>query len=91
VAEVISFEDLSRVIKGKGFGIVEDCGGVWGLEEIAQGLKTGQGEDWADRKEWLKEHYSEVLERGLDFFDIDEINIAIKSGGVADIYKSMSK
>jgi hypothetical protein len=91
VDEAISFEDLPRVIKGEGFGIVEDCGGVWGLEEIAQGLKTGQGEDWEDRKEWLKERYPEVLEKGLEFFDIDETNIAIKSGGVADIYKLMSK
>jgi hypothetical protein len=91
VDEVISAEDLPRVIKGKGFGIVEDCGGIWGLEEIAQGLKTGQGEDWEDKKEWLKERYPEVLERGLEFFDIDEINAAIKSGGVADIYKPMLK
>jgi hypothetical protein len=91
VDETISDENLPRVVKGKGFGIVEDCGGVSGLEEIAQGLKTGQGEDWEDRKEWLKECCPEVLDKGLEFFDIDEINVAIKSGGVADIYKLMSK
>jgi len=91
VDEGVSVEDLPCVVKGKGFGVVEDCGGVWGLEEIAQGLKTGQGEDWEDRKEWLKERYPEVLEKGLEFFDIDEVNVAVKSGGVADIYKLMSK
>jgi len=68
----------SCYFKSKWFGIVDDCGGVWGLEEIAQGLKTGQGEDWEDRKECLKERYPDVLENGLEFFDIDEINIVIK-------------
>ena len=91
VTETISDGELPRVIKGKGFGIVEDCGGVWGLEEIAQGLKTNQGEDWEDRKEWLKERYPEVLEKGLEFLDIDEINVAIKSSNVADMYKLMTK
>ncbi|MDR2707506.1 MAG: plasmid pRiA4b ORF-3 family protein [Nitrososphaerota archaeon] len=91
VTETVPDGELPRVIKGKGFGIVEDCGGVWGLEEIAQGLKTNQGEDWEDRKEWLKERYPEVLEKGLEFLDIDEINVAIKSNNVADMYKLMTK
>ncbi|MDR0372939.1 MAG: plasmid pRiA4b ORF-3 family protein [Nitrososphaerota archaeon] len=78
VAEIISADELPRVIKGKGFGIVEDCGGIWGLEEIAEGLKTGKGEDWENRKSWLEDICPEVLEKGMDFFDIDKINTLFK-------------
>ncbi len=91
VSEIISADELPRVIKGKGFGIIENCGGVWGLEEIAEGLRTGKGEDWEDRKSWLEEICPEVLEKGMDFCDIDEINAAIKAGYVASIYKKMAK
>jgi hypothetical protein len=31
------------VLKGKGNGIVEDCGGVWGLQELAE---SGELEDF---------------------------------------------
>ncbi|MCL2643313.1 MAG: plasmid pRiA4b ORF-3 family protein [Candidatus Bathyarchaeota archaeon] len=86
-----SFEELPRVIEGEGFGIVENCGGVEGLEEIAKGLKTGRGADWKDQKAWLKENYPEVLEKGLTHFDLDQINTAIKHCHVADIYKLMTK
>ena len=33
-----------EVIKGKGYGIIDDCGGVWGLEEIFEGRNTEWGE-----------------------------------------------
>jgi len=78
VAEVISPVELPRIIKGKGFGIVEDCGGVWGLAEIAEGLKTGQVDDWENLKSWLEDMCPVVSEKGLDFFDIDGLNAAIK-------------
>jgi hypothetical protein len=66
VSDLFSADELPRVIKGKGFGIVEDCSGIGGLEEIAEGLKTGNVEDWADRKLWLEDICPEVLENGLD-------------------------
>jgi hypothetical protein len=91
VTEIIPSDELPRVIKGRGFGIVEDCGGVGGLEDIAEGLKTGKVEDWENLKSWLKDICPEVLEKGLEFFDLDETNAAIKEGYVASIYKAMSK
>jgi hypothetical protein len=91
VSEIISDDELPRVIKGKGFGIVEDCGGISGLEEIVEGLKTGKVEYWKNRKRWLKEICPEVLENGLDFFGISEINVAIKKGYIASIYKTRAK
>jgi len=91
VEEVISPRELPRVLAGEGYGIVEDCGGVWGLAEIAKGLQTGQAEDWEDQKPWLEENYPEVLERGLEYFDIDEMNSGLNPKGRSDIYKLMSK
>jgi hypothetical protein len=91
VSEKISADELPCVIKGEGFGIIEDCGGVAFLEEIAEGLKTGKVEYWEDQKSWLEEVCPEVLEKGLEFFDIDEINAAIKEGNVSSIYEEISK
>lgn len=33
-----------KVIDGKGYGIIDDCGGIWGLENIF----SGQDEEWGD-------------------------------------------
>ena len=91
VADAVAVEELPCVIEGEGFGIIEDCGGVWGLEEIAKGLKTGKGKDWEERKGWLEDICPEVLEKGMDFFDLKEINAVLKSGSVAAIYKIRRK
>ena len=31
--------EFPQVIEGAGFGIVEDCGGVWGLENLVKAFK----------------------------------------------------
>ncbi|MCL2135882.1 MAG: plasmid pRiA4b ORF-3 family protein [Candidatus Bathyarchaeota archaeon] len=90
VDDMVSEVELPRVIKGEGFGIVEDCGGVWGLAEIAERLKTGQGEDWEEQKSWLEEICPDVLENGLDFFDVDGINAIIRARYAAT-HKKKSK
>ena len=33
-----------EVIKGKGYGIIDDCGGIWGLDNIFSGANTEWGE-----------------------------------------------
>lgn len=33
-----------EVIKGKGYGIIDDCGGIWGLDNIFSGENTEWGE-----------------------------------------------
>ena len=36
IDETLSKKDLPRVLKGKGYGIIEDCGGIDGLKSIAE-------------------------------------------------------
>ena len=71
--------ELPHVIKGKGFGIVEDCGGVYGLGELAEAFKTKQGDEYERFKEWLG-----VDDLDLSAFDIDDINLRVKK--LPDIY-----
>ena len=71
--------ELPRVFGGKGFGIVEDCGGIYGLADLAAAYKTKRGKEYKQYREWL----------GLDDFDlaafnIDEMNIRVKK--LPDIY-----
>ncbi len=42
----ISGRDLPRVIEGEGFGIIEDCGGTMGLEDIKKAFTMKKGEDY---------------------------------------------
>lgn len=53
------------VLDGKGLGIVEDCGGIWGLEEIIN-------EDISSER---KEAFGDI---NIDEFDLDECNCRIK-------------
>lgn len=34
IDETLSKKDLPRVLKGKGYGIIEDCGGIDGLKVL---------------------------------------------------------
>ena len=36
-------KELPRVLEGKGLGIIEDCGGVWGLADIAEAFQKKEG------------------------------------------------
>jgi len=78
--EVIPEKELPRIIEGKGFGIVEDCGGAWSLSNIAKCIKNKNknNEEWEERKEWIEEMCPEVLEVGMDNCDITLLNIDLK-------------
>ena len=61
----ISLSLLPRVLEGEGFGIIEDVGGTGGLEQFAEAMKRGEGEDFDEYCEWL----------GIEGFDMDEFDI----------------
>lgn len=63
------------IISGKGYGIIEDCGGYGGLEEIADGLSKGTLDE--DMVEWLHGQLNfewDGKENFLVMFDKDEFN-----------------
>lgn len=60
---------LPVVLDGVGLGIIEDCGGVGGLEEIRTLSKTKKGEQYENYKEWLGGELPNI-----DMFNKDEIN-----------------
>ncbi len=37
--KVLSGKELPRVLEGDGYGIIEDCGGVGGLEDITKACR----------------------------------------------------
>lgn len=71
--ESIKGKDLPRVLEGKGFGIIEDCGVVMGLEDIREAFKKKKGEDYKMYCDWLG-----TDELDLEKFDLDDLNFRIK-------------
>jgi hypothetical protein len=72
LTEVDEIDDsltLPRVIDGNGFGILEDCGGVWMLNDIVKAYKTKKSRLYKDMREWLG-----VDEFDFTSFDLDEMN-----------------
>ena len=64
-------------LAGKRNGPLEDCGGLWGYEEMLEILADPKHPDHEDRKAWLKEVYSVRTWTG-DAFDQEEINKRLK-------------
>jgi hypothetical protein len=58
-------EELPRALDGAGFGIVEDCGGTYGLEELTEAFRKKKGERYKELSEWL----------GLDNFDVTAFDL----------------
>lgn len=72
--ENISGKDLPRVIEGEEFGIIEDCGGTWGLEEVKKAFKTKKGEKYETYSNWLGKE-----ELDLEKCDLDDLNFRLKN------------
>lgn len=68
----LSAKKLPLILEGEGLGIIENCGGIPGLEEIRKVFKKKSGEDYENFKEWLG-----VSELDFDAFNKDEINKTI--------------
>lgn len=74
IDETLSKKDLPRVLKGKGYGIIEDCGGIDGLKSIAEAYSEKSGEEYENYCEWL-------LDDDIDLasFDIVDMNNRLKN------------
>ncbi len=71
---------LPRVLEGEGFGIIEDCGGVGGLERLAKAFQKKKGREYEEFSEWLG-----LKELDLSSFDINDMNYRLKK--VPRIYR----
>lgn len=69
----ISGKELPRVIDGEGFGIIEDCGGVMGLEDIRKAFTIKKGEDYEMYSNWLG-----TKDLDLEKCDLDDLNFRLK-------------
>lgn len=77
-------KELPRVLEGNGYGIIEDCGGPGGLEDITKAFKKRKGPEYRQYCDWLG-----VRDMDLSSFDIDDMNYRLKkvSRIYADIYE----
>lgn len=71
--DTISGKDLPRVIEGEGFGIIENCGGTMGLEDIRKAFQVKKGEDYEMYSNWLG-----VEELNIDKCDLEDLNFRLK-------------
>jgi hypothetical protein len=62
---------IPRCIKGKGHCPPEDCGGVWGYEELLMAISNPKHKDYEATMEWLGGEFDPA------FFDMDEINLLL--------------
>ena len=67
-----------RAVAGRRAGPPEDCGGIWGYQELCETLADPEHEEHASMVEWLG------LDSAADFdpaaFDLDAVNEALGSG-----------
>ncbi len=77
-------KELPRVLAGEGYGIIEDCGGTGGLEELAKVFKVRKGSRYKELSEWLG-----VADLDLNEFDLEDMNFRVKKIPriYADIYQ----
>jgi hypothetical protein len=77
-------KELPRVIEGAGYGIIEDCGGIRGLEELTKAFKAKRGRQYKEFRDWLG-----VDSLDLAAFDLDDMNFRLKKVPriYADIYE----
>ena len=72
--------EFPRVLEGAGFGIVEDCGGAPGLNELVKAFKKKKGDDYEEYRDWLG-----IEDFDITAFDIDDMNFRLKK--IPRIYK----
>lgn len=65
--------EFPRVLSGAGFGIIENCGGVGGLEEIVKAYSKKSGKEYENYVQWLNKK-----EFNLEEFDLECIAYSAK-------------
>lgn len=75
-------KELPRVLKGEGYGIIENCGGPGGLQDLAETFERKQGEEYRELSRWLGQ-----TELDLTAFDLDDMNFRLKK--VPRIYRDL--
>ena len=75
-------KELPRVLGGEGYGIIEDCGGVCGLEELAAAFRKKSGPEYEVFSEWLG-----CDELDLTAFDLEDMNFRLKK--IPRIYRDI--
>jgi hypothetical protein len=66
--------DLPRVLEGARYGIIEDCGGLYGLERLAQAYSLKSGSDYEYWKDWMGDQDFDIEE-----FNLEEMNLKLKT------------
>ncbi|MDR0918145.1 MAG: plasmid pRiA4b ORF-3 family protein [Oscillospiraceae bacterium] len=74
--------DFPKILEGKCYGIVDDCGGVWGLEDLVEAFKQKSGDLYDDLSDWL-----ETEDFDIKKFDLPEMNLHIKN--IPKIYEKI--
>ncbi len=80
---IIETEDdviTPNVLKGAGFGIIEDCGGSWRLNDIIIAFQNKKGKLYKEICDWL-----DIDDFDFSKFDIDEMNKRLQV--IPQIYK----
>ena len=65
--------ELPRILEGAGCGIIEDCGGTSGLEEVAEVFRKGKGRQYEEYRQWLG-----IDALDLTAFDVEDANLRVK-------------
>lgn len=73
---------LPCVLEGAGYGIIEDCGGAWGLMELVECFKTKEGDEYEHYSEWLGKKDFDITK-----FDLDDMNFRLTK--IPAIYKKL--
>ena len=74
--------EIPRVLAGEGYGIIEDCGGPSGLEQIVQAFQKKTGDEYEQFREWLGRD-----DLDLSVFDLDDMNFRLKK--IPRIYRDL--
>lgn len=74
--------DLPKVLDGEGYGIIENCGGAYGLKKLAAAFKRKRGPQYEEFREWLG-----VDSLDMTAFDIADMNYRLKK--VPAIYRKI--
>ena len=69
----LNAKELPRVLEGAGYGIIEDCGGVSGLEELTKAFKKKKGREYNEYSKWLG-----IGDLDMSAFDINDMDFRLK-------------